>query len=410
MAIVDEADSILIDEARVPLILSRSAGNSGESDYHTQALELARSLRQGEHFVCDNALRSAVLRDAGLALLETRSADLSAIWLNRTHRIEIVTSALSALHLYQRDRDYLVHKGKIIIVDEATGRLAPGRVWSRGLHQLIELKEGCKPTGEQVTAAQITYQRFFTRYLRLAGMSGTLMEARGELAAVYGLDVVKVPLRKPSRRVLLPTRLLRDCEAQWRLVAEHTQLACVAGRAVLVGTDSVADSEHLSAVLTQAGITHQVLNARHDLSEALIVGQAGQAGKVTVATNMAGRGTDIELGEGVARSGGLHVISCQHNMARRIDRQLIGRCARQGDPGSALTLVALDKPLVRRLIPAWLGSGLGDTGLVRPRWLVMLVVRVPQILEERRQRRQRRELQQMDERAETELFAGLRGD
>ncbi len=410
MAIVDEADSILIDEARVPLILSRSAANSGENDYHTQALALARTLREGEDFDCDAKSRSAVLRAAGIARLDALSADLSAIWLNRTHRIEIVTSALSALHLYRRDRDYLVHNGKVVIVDEATGRLAPGRVWSRGLHQLIELKEGCKPTGEQVTAAQITYQRFFARYLRLAGMSGTLMEARGELASVYGLDVVKVPLRRASRRVLLPTLLLRDRDLVWQQVAAQARVACAAGRAVLIGTDSVLDSEALSAVLEGAGIVHQVLNARHDLREALIVGNAGRAGSVTVATNMAGRGTDIELESAVAECGGLHVISCQHNNARRIDRQLIGRCARQGDPGSAQTLLALDKPLIRRLVPGWLAARLGDAAMSRPRWLVMLIVRLPQVLEERRQRHQRRQLQQLDERAENELFVGMRAD
>ena len=410
MSIVDEADSILIDEARVPLILARSAGNRGESDYYGTALELAHAMRRGEHFVCDPAARSVALREAGLQRLESQSADLSGIWLNRSHREETVTAALCALHLYQRDRDYLVHNGAIVIVDESTGRLAPGRVWSRGLHQLVERKEGCEPTGEQVTAAQITYQRFFARYLRLCGMSGTLMEARGELAAVYGLDVVKVALRRPSQRIVLPTRLLRDRQLQWQQVAEQTRQACGAGRAVLIGTDSVADSEGLSAVLAHAGVAHQVLNARHDLREALIVGNAGRSGAVTVATNMAGRGTDIELGEGVAERGGLHVISCQHNNARRIDRQLIGRCGRQGDPGSVQTLVALDKPLIRRLIPAWIAAMLGDTALSRPRWLVQLTVRLPQMMEERRQRRQRRDLQRMDERAENELFVGMRGD
>ena len=410
MAIVDEADSILIDEARVPLILSRSSANSGECAYYAKALELARVLRAGVDYACDAALRNTQLTSAGMDRLEALSVDLASTWHNRSHRHETVSAAVCALHLYRRDRDYLVHDGAIVIVDEATGRLAPGRVWSRGLHQLIELKEGCKPTGEQVTAAQITYQRFFTRYLRLAGMSGTLFEARSELAAVYGMEVVKVPLRRPLRRIVLPTQLFRDRETQWQVVTARAMQISQAGRAVLIGTDSVTDSESLSDALNRAGVAHQVLNARHDLHEAQIIAQAGQAGCVTVATNMAGRGTDIELGNGVAERGGLHVISCQHNSARRIDRQLIGRCARQGDQGSAQTLVALDKPLIARLVPAWLAHRLGAGALARPRWLVALVLRVPQLLEETRQRAQRRVLQELDERAERELFVGMRGE
>ncbi len=410
MAVVDEADSVLIDEARVPLILATRLGNVGERDYHTQALQLAKQLRFGVDFRLDTEHRSTSLTRGGASKLERLSQGLSAVWHNRTHREETVCLALAAWHLYQCDRDYLVREGAIVIVDESTGRLAPGRVWSRGLHQLIELKEGCQPTDAQVTAAQITYQRFFARYLRLAGMSGTLCEARSELASVYALDVVRIALHRPARRVLLPTRLLRDRQAQWRAVTECAQRVSASGRPVLIGTDSVADSESLSRSLTRAGLAHQVLNARHDLREAQIVAEAGQAARITVATNMAGRGTDIALGEGVAERGGLHVICCQHNASRRIDRQLIGRCARQGDPGSAQTLVCLSKPLIARSFPAWLLRCLANAGGLRPQWLVALVLRLPQRLEERRQRAQRLALQQQDEHAERELFAGVQGE
>ena len=410
MAIVDEADSVLIDEARVPLILSRNSANSGELQYHAKALELARGMRAGVDCTLDAPCRSANLTGAGTEKLEALCAGLAGVWHNRRHREETVCSALAALHLYRRDRDYLVHQGAVVIVDQATGRLAPGRVWSRGLHQLIELKEGCKPTGEQVTAAQITYQRFFARYLRLTGMSGTLREARAELAAVYRLDVVEVALRVPARRVMLPARLVRDREAQWRVVTERALQISRAGRPVLIGTDSVADSESLSEALNRAGLAHQVLNARHDLHEARIVASAGEAGRITVATNMAGRGTDIGLGIGVAGRGGLHVICCQHNASRRIDRQLIGRCARQGDPGSAQTLVALDKPLISRIFPAWLVRTLANNRLVLPACLVALVLRLPQVLEEGRQRAQRRLMQQQDAHAERALFSGIPGD
>ena len=354
-------------------------------------------------------LRTANLTPVGAQLLEQISQTQEAAWLNRSHREQTLCTALAALHLYRRDRDYLVQDDAVVIVDEATGRLAAGRRWSRGLHQLIELKEGCKTTDEQVTAAQITYQRFFARYLRLGGMSGTLCEARAELATVYGLDVVRVALRRQDRRVLLPTRLVPDHAAQWREVAALARQISGGGRPVLIGTDSVADSDELSAELTRIGLAHQVLNARHDAQEAQIVAAAGKPGRITVATNMAGRGTDIALGNGVAELGGLHVICCQHNASRRIDRQLIGRCARQGDPGSAQTLIAVSKPLMARLFPHWLlqRAAAGQSG---PRWLIALMVRLPQWQEERRQRAQRRLLQKMDLQAERELFVGIRGE
>ena len=408
MAIVDEADSVLIDEARVPLILARSATNAGECEHHRQALEMARCLRVGVDYQLDAPRRSARLTEQGLQRVETLSEGLSGVWLNRSHCEQTLCTALSALHLYRNERDYLVHDGAVVIVDEATGRLAPGRVWSRGLHQLIELKEGLEPTGEQVTAAQITYQRYFARYLRLAGMSGTLREARSELSSVYGLDVVKIALRRADRRVSMGARLVRDRRTQLREVSALAQRISGSGRPVLIGTDSVADSESLSLELARAGLAHQVLNARHDQREAQIVAQAGQSGRITVATNMAGRGTDIALGQGVAELGGLHVICCQHNAARRIDRQLIGRCARQGDPGSAQTLVALDSALMATALPSWLRKGLGR--LEPPSWLVRLLLRVPQWRQERQQRAQRRALQRQDLHAERELFAGMPGE
>ena len=410
MAVIDEADSVLIDEARVPLILSRSVANAGERDYHARALELARLLQPGLDCVLDLPPRSARLLAGGIQRLEALCADLPSIWHNRLHREETVCTALAALHLYRRDRDYLVHDGRVVIVDETTGRLAPGRVWSRGLHQLIELKEACQPSSEQVTAAQITYQRFFARYLRLGGMSGTLREARAELASVYGLDVVQVALQRPSRRAVWPTALVADRAAQWRAVTAQVLELRRAGRPVLIGTDSVADSERLSQALHQAGVEHQVLNARHDLLEASIVAGAGAAGCVTVATNMAGRGTDIALGPGVAERGGLHVICCQHNSARRIDRQLIGRCARQGDPGSAQTLLALDNALMAGFVPRGLARRLVRATLARPRWWIQLLVRLPQWLQERRERAQRHLLQRQDEHVERHLLVGVRGD
>jgi preprotein translocase subunit SecA len=342
----------------------------------------------------------AELTEAGREALEHIAPD--GVWRNRLHREETVCTALAALHLFERNRHYLVREGAIEIVDESTGRVAPGRVWSHGLHRLIELKEDCDGAGDTATLAQITYQRFFQRYLSLAGMSGTLAEARGELRSVYGLGVVKVPLHRPDRRRILPARLFPERESLWDAALAEALEASRAGRPVLIGTDSVAESEAMSRRLTAAAVPHAVLNARQDRNEAQIVAQAGEPGRITVATNMAGRGTDITLGAGVAEAGGLHVICCQHNASRRIDRQLLGRCARRGDPGSARMLLALDKPLTTAFAPRWLRRS-SRGGLERPQWLVRLIARVPQLLEERRSRAQRRELLHQDVRAAAEL-------
>ncbi len=403
MAVVDEADSILIDEARIPLVLSAAAPQSGQVAFHAEALTIARRLVPDRDFLADPQTRAVTLTDAGRATLDAWPAVEAAAWRHRLQRDEAIGTALAALHVYRSDHHYLVRDGKVHIIDDSTGRLAPGRVWSRGLHQMIELKEGCATSAEQVTASQITYQRFFRRYLHLGGMSGTVREARSELATVYGLDVVAVPLRRPDRRRLLPTRLFRDHRTQWLAVIARTLAVTENGRPVLIGTDSVAASESLGRALASAGIAHAVLSARNDGEEAAIVAQAGCAGRVTVATNMAGRGTDIPLAAGVADSGGLHVISCQHNASRRIDRQLIGRCARQGDPGSAETLLALDAPRLAQSAPQWLVQRIGVHGMQRPSWLVTLLVRLPQWREERAQRRQRRALLARDDRTTKSL-------
>ena len=406
MAIVDEADSILIDEARIPLILSTAAANPAQLEYCRHALNLARDMVEREHYALDRQSMSARLTSAGETKLEESAALLGGIWHNRLHREEAICTALAALHLFQRDRHYVVRDDTVVIIDETTGRLASGRVWSRGLHQSIELKEGCKPSSELVTAAQITYQRFFPRYLRLAGMSGTLREAQAELQSVYGLPLVRVPLRRPCQRRLLPTRVFPNEDAQWRAVVSRVAEVIRSGRPVMVGTDSVSASEALSRRLTDARLPHAVLNAHHDRQEAQIIARAGQPGQITVATNMAGRGTDITLGEGVAERGGLHLVCCQHNASRRIDRQFVGRSARQGDPGSAETFISLDQPLISRSTPRWIRHFVPQNGIVRPAWFLALAVGLPQRLEERHQRAQRRALLKQDAQSDRNLLIG----
>jgi preprotein translocase subunit SecA len=401
MAVIDEADSILIDEARVPLIISELHENEGKREAAAEILQLAATLQPETDFRLDRHALSATLSEQGRAMLAEKSVDMHPVWHNRRHREENLCLALAALHLFQRDRHYLVRDDGVHIIDETTGRVAPGRTWSRGLHQFIEMKEQCTVSGEAVTRAQITYQRFFPRYLRLCGMSGTLEESRAELSRVYGMNVVPVPLRKPSRRIELGQRVFLQRAQQWHAVAQRAGELADQGRPVLIGTDSVADSESLSNHLTQQGIAHTVLNARNDKQEADVVALAGHTGRVTVATNMAGRGTDIPLGPGVAGRGGLHVISCQMNSARRIDRQLKGRCARQGDPGSVEAVLSIASPLMQRSLPGWV-KGQAERFARRedgqlPGWFGRLLTAFTQRMEEARQLAQRALLLHQDQ-------------
>ena len=260
--------------------------------------------------------------------------------------------ALSALHLYHRDEQYVVIDGKVQIVDGSTGRVMPDRAWERGLHQMIEAKEGLALTGQRETLARITYQRLFRRYLRLAGMTGTATEVAAEIGRTYGLAVRRVPLHIPSQRRMEGIRCFATQAEKWRVTVETVrQVAMEQRRPVLIGTRTVRASEEISAALSAEGLEHVVLNAKQDREEAEVVARAGEAGRITVATNMAGRGTDIELAHGVAERGGLHVILTEYNESRRIDRQLYGRSARQGDPGSGEAIVALDDELFTAQVP-----------------------------------------------------------
>jgi preprotein translocase subunit SecA len=346
-AIVDEADSVLIDEARTPLILAEKGDSAGDPRVYAEALDLARGLEAGRDFELLIARRELHLTQTGKMTLAARCAELGDDWTAAHSREHLVSQALRALYLFQRDQQYLVAEDKVHIVDEYTGRILPGRTWEQGLHQLIETKEGCPLSEQNRTLARITYQRFFRRYLRLSGMTGTAHEVRSEIWAVYGLETVAIPTNRPCIRLNLPTVCCADETEKWRRVALEAQRVLASGRPVLIGSRSVEASEHLAEALTDIGLAHCVLNARQDADEAQVVAEAGQPGVVTVATNMAGRGTDIHLGPMVAEKGGLHVILTEFHDSSRIDRQLFGRCARQGDPGSALAIVALDDVLFR---------------------------------------------------------------
>ena len=399
-AIVDEADSVLIDEARTPLIISRQSTGSEEKQMYAQAMGFGALLRQKVDFTIDKVERRIDLTEQGKAQLTEISESAGGIWSGRRRREELVIQALTALHLYRRDHDYLVQDKKIAIIDRNTGRVMADRSWERGLHQMLEIKEQCEVTGQREHMARLTYQRFFRRYLRLSGMTGTAREVRKELWCVYHLPVFRVPTNNPCRRKSKGTLIFPDSDTKWSAVVRHIGAVHQQERPVLVGTGSVADSELLSDLLTQKGLVHQVLNARQDVREAEIISRAGTAGSITVTTNMAGRGTDIPLGADVAEQGGLHVLSTELNPARRIDRQLYGRCARQGDPGTYASMYSLTDELPSRYMPM----------VCRRFFLLLLHTRLPlaqaiclfglrrtQAAQERHSRRLRHELQQMDE-------------
>ncbi len=350
-AIVDEADSIFIDEARTPVILSSAPREVLDAHLYVEASNLADSLRAGSDYRLDPRQKTLELTADGQNRLDLLCQPLGPFWSGPRRREELVVDALMARHFFEKDKQYLLQEGRVAMIDEYTGRVMPDRTWSLGLHQAIEAKEGVTITGPPETLAQISYQQFFRRYLRLSGMTGTSLEVSRELWQVYGLTVVPIPTNQPVRRTYLPHRVFADAEAKWTAIVKHVARLRDAGRPVLIGTRSVSTSEDLSRRLTEAGLEHRVLNARQDRDEAEIIAQAGGRSRITVATNMAGRGTDIVLEEGVADLGGLHVVATERHEAGRIDRQLFGRCARQGDPGSCILMLSFDDELVTRFCP-----------------------------------------------------------
>jgi preprotein translocase subunit SecA len=346
-AIVDEADSILIDEARTPLIIgANNQPTQEEAAAYYGADQLAATLVRVKDYKYDPLERKAELSAAGRRKVQAVAANPSFVTLTVDGLYEYVERSLRAQIAYLKDRDYVAVDGEIIIVDEFTGRMMPGRQWQDGLHQAIQAKERLEITLETITAARVTVQDFFKRYTKLAGMTGTASSDAAELRRIYKVGVFRVPTNRPCRRVWLSDRVYSTSEEGFKAVAEQIVEWNKQGVPVLIGTRSIEKSERLSALLEAEGIEHQVLNAKNHEIEAQIVAQAGQRGRVTVATNMAGRGTDIKLGEGVAELGGLHVIGTERHEARRIDRQLAGRCARQGDPGAAQFFISLDDEII----------------------------------------------------------------
>ena len=350
-AIVDEADSILIDEAVTPLIISGDAPNEEQVDAFCKAAELAAELDDRRHFRVGRRYREVDLTSAGKQRLTELAHDLGGVWAGARRREELVNQALAARELFLCDKQYVIQDDKVVIVDEFTGRLMPDRSWRDGLHQAIEAKEQLAVNPPKDTYARISFQRFFRQYRKLAGMTGTAKEGQPEFWQIFHMPTVVLPTDRPCIRKDLPTRVFVTEQAKWRAIVAEIRRIHELGRPLLVGTRSVRASEHLSGLLAAEGLEHSVLNAVRHAEEAQITAQAGQAGRITVATNMAGRGTDIKLGKGVAEIGGLHVLATERHEAGRIDRQLYGRAARQGDPGSSQAIVCLADELVRRHAP-----------------------------------------------------------
>ena len=345
-AIVDEVDSILIDEARTPLIISGPGEKS--TDLYNIMADVVKNFKEKEDYTVDEKLKTVAPTEAGIAKAE-KLLGVKNMYdpQNGTDLSHQLMEALKAKALMIRDRDYVVKDGEVIIVDEFTGRLMYGRRYSEGLHQAIEAKEHVKVERESQTLATITFQNYFRMYDKLAGMTGTAKTEEQEFQKIYGLDVIVVPTNKPNIRIDYPDVIYKTKRAKYRAVVKAIEKLHAVGRPVLVGTTSIAQSEELSAMLKKKGIPHNVLNAKYHEKEAEIVADAGQMGAVTIATNMAGRGTDITLGEGVAELGGLHIIGTERHESRRIDNQLRGRCARQGDPGSTRFYLSLEDDLMR---------------------------------------------------------------
>ena len=360
-AIVDEVDNVLIDEARTPLIISGQAEES--LDTYRVFANIVRSLRAETHFTPDPKSRTIALTEEGIARVED-ALSIDNLFEGENARLtRFLDAALKANFMYQRDRDYVVRGGKVVIVDEFTGRMMDGRRYSEGLHQAIEAKEGVSVERETVTLATITYQNYFRMYQKLAGMTGTAATEAEELHKIYGLDVVVIPTHRDMIRDDQADLVFRTEQAKFEAAIDEIADLAGSGRPVLVGTASVETSERLSSMLRRKRISHEVLNAKQHEREAHIITAAGEPGAVTIATNMAGRGTDIKLGEGVAGRGGLAVIGTERHESRRIDNQLRGRSGRQGDPGSSRFYVSFEDGIMKRFTPDWLPGMLEKAGL-----------------------------------------------
>ena len=350
--IVDEADNQMIDEAVTPLIISRPQENQTMIAASQHADKLAATLLVGEDYDLDYTYKDVHLLPGGRSKISAWcSAYQIGLYSQPAWMSTLVPQALHARHFFLRDKQYVIMDGQVVIVDEFTGRLMPGRSWRLGLHQAVEAKEGITISQPAENLAQLSFQRFFRVCTRLSGITGTAKEASSEFWSIYELPLLTVPPHRPCIREVWPTRYFPDATSKWAAIVEQIEALHAKGRPIMVGTRSVSSSEHLGRLLTARNLSFTILNAIRNREEAAIVRLAGEKNAITIATNMAGRGTDIRLAAGVARAGGLHVILTELHESGRIDRQLQGRAARQGDPGSTCTFVSIQDELPERFLP-----------------------------------------------------------
>jgi preprotein translocase subunit SecA len=354
-AIVDEADSVLIDEAVTPLIIA-GGGASGTSEAFATAWQAAAAMEPNVDYRRNERYREIELLPPGIERAELLTERMPGPWRATVRCRELVHQAVIAREFFHRGKQYIVRDGEVIIVDDFTGRLALKRKWRHGLHQAIEAKEGVKVSPLDETLARLSFQRFYRLFPKLAGMTGTGKESGAEFWQIYRLPVLAIPTNRPCRRTEMRDRVYSTLEEKWHAVAEEVAAVHATGRPVLVGTRSVTASEALAETLRKRHHECVVLNAERESEEAEIVARAGRRGRITIATNMAGRGTDILLGEGVAELGGLHVIATERHESRRIDRQLFGRAGRQGEPGSAQAFLSMEDEVFTRFVPSYLRS------------------------------------------------------
>lgn len=398
--LLDEADHTLVDEAATPLIISRRRADPLLAEACAEVSEWVGALRRDRDYTVDPEGQRIELTAAAVQAVRESWQPRARVLRNRRWRAELVRLALQAREFFRRDRHYVVRDGQVVLIDEGTGRLQEQRSWRRGLHQLVEAKEGLALTAATETAASVSFQQFFRRVPRLAGVTGTAAENAAELWRGYGLPVVAVPPHRPSRRTSAPLRVRATADARWAGVVDAIAACQTSGQPVLVGTRSVAASEHLAALLAARAIPCAVLNARQLDREAEIVARAGQRGRVTIATNLAGRGTDIRLGPGVVELGGLVVIATELHAAARVDRQLHGRAGRQGDPGRVEPWASWEDELAVRFVPAGLRRILAAA--VTREWtgaqpLSRAALRWAQMRAEQMAARQRRDVVRRDE-------------
>jgi preprotein translocase subunit SecA len=349
--IVDEADSVLIDEAVTPLIIAQKRDNPMLREACKAASALAEQLEQGRDYKVNLRYREIELTETGKETVETLVDDLPPVWRGAGRRRELLEQAITARVFYLRGKHYVVEEEAIVIVDEFTGRIMPNRSWSEGLHQAVEAKEGVIITEPNETVARLSFQRFFRLFPHLSGMTGTASEAASEFWRIYRLPILRIPTHRPCIREVAPEQIFAAAEDKWQAIVDEIVRIHATGRPVLVGTRNVDASERLGQRLMALELEFNLLNAVRHAEEARIVAEAGLPGKITIATNMAGRGTDIKLAREVADIGGLHVIATERHESARIDRQLFGRAARQGDPGSAQGYVSLEDDLFKRFTP-----------------------------------------------------------